>query len=79
MKLSANRLERRLQLAGILIILSLLVEVFSLLPLAFLTYIAVGGFLLGAGVLVYLYSLVTMNSSDPSSPERAQQIPAREP
>lgn len=81
MKLSVNRLERRLQLAGILIILSLLVEVFSLLwnrPLAFLAYIGAGGFLLGAGVLVYLYSLVTMNGSKPSSPERVQQVPARE-
>ncbi|HXM95250.1 MAG TPA: hypothetical protein VOA64_13520 [Candidatus Dormibacteraeota bacterium] len=75
MKLNAKPLERRLQLAGILIILSLLVEVFSLLwnrPLAFLAYIAAGGFLLSAGVLVYLYSLVTFNTSEPSTPDQTR-------
>lgn len=77
MKHNANSLDRRLQLAGILIILSLLVEVFSLLwnrPLAFFAYIGAGGLLLGAGVLVYLYSLVAFDPSeahrsDPTGPE----------
>ena len=61
MKLSADPLERRLQLAGVLIILGLLVEAISLpgiRPVAFLVFVGVGGLLLGAGVLLYLYSLV---------------------
>jgi uncharacterized membrane protein YczE len=75
MKLTAKPLERRLQLAGILIIFSLLVEIFSFLwnrPLAFLAYIGAGGFLLGAGVLVYLHSLVTFSASKPSSLEQTR-------
>lgn len=61
MKLSVDPLERRLQAAGVLIILGLLVEAISLpgiRPVAFLAFVGVGGLLLGAGVLLYLYSLV---------------------
>ncbi len=54
-------INRRLRISGILLILGLLVEAGSLLwhhPLSFLSFIFVGGFLLGAGVVFYLYSLV---------------------
>lgn len=76
MRLSANPLERRLQLAGILIILGLLVEAVSLpgiRPIAFLVFVGVGGLLLGAGVLLYLYSLVRTGAAEPSGEGRAQQ------
>ena len=66
MKFSTNVFERRLQLAGVLIILGLLIEALSLLwsrPISFLVYIGAGGLLLGAGVLTYLYSLVSPGSS----------------
>ncbi len=61
-------LEKRLRLAGILVILGLLVEGVCLQwagPLAFIFLVAVGGFLCTAGVVVYLYSLVTASETMP--------------
>lgn len=61
--LSANTLEKRLQIAGILVILGLVVEalcLFSARPLAFVLFVFVGVTLLGAGSLLYLYSVVSV-------------------
>ena len=58
----ANPLTGRLQIAGILLIIGLLIEAFCLLsprPIAFVIFVAVGGFLLFVGVAVYLFSLVS--------------------
>lgn len=55
-------LERRLRSAGTFVGLGLLVELFSLLwshPLAFILFVVAGGLLIAAGILVYLYSLVS--------------------
>lgn len=63
MKLSENPLERRLQAAGILLILGLLTELVCLFwarPLSFLAFISVGGALLFLGILVYLLSLLVI-------------------
>jgi hypothetical protein len=54
-------LERRLRISGTLIILGLIVEALCLLwsrPIAFVLFIGLGGTLLAAGILFYLYSLV---------------------
>ncbi len=62
------RLEKRLRLAGILVIVGLLVEGICLLsagPLAFIFLVVVGGFLCAAGVVVYLYSLVSSGEVTP--------------
>jgi len=62
MKTRTDRVERRLRIAGILIILGLVVELISLSwshPTAFLFFVIVGGMLMAAGMLFYLYSLVT--------------------
>ena len=59
--LSANVTERRLQLAGLILILGLLVEGLSLLghgAIAFLVFVGLGGFLLLIGVLAYLLALL---------------------
>ena len=59
--LSAQPLERRLQLAGSLLILGLLIEALCVVwtrPIAFVVFAGFGGILLAAGILVYLYSLV---------------------
>ena len=56
------RLSRRLRLAGILLVLGLLVELatlFSTHPLAFLAFLLLGGLLVGAGVLLYLFAIVS--------------------
>lgn len=61
--LSANALERRLQLAGILVISGLLVEaswLFWTRPLAFVLFVLAGAVFLGAGLLLYLYSVVSI-------------------
>jgi len=55
-------LQRRLTLSGILISAGLLVQVATLYwahPLTFLAFIGVGGSLMGVGVLLYLYSIVS--------------------
>jgi hypothetical protein len=59
---SANPLEKRLQISGTLLILGLLIEALCLLaakPIAFVIFVAVGGLLLFAGVVLFLFSLVS--------------------
>jgi hypothetical protein len=61
----ATRVERWLRIAGVLIVLGLLVEALSLIrihPLAFLGFMFVGGGLLGTGIAIYLYSILSAAS-----------------
>lgn len=54
---TANPLERRLRLSGLLLILALLTEVICLFwarPLSFLALIGIGGVLLFLGLAAYL-------------------------
>jgi hypothetical protein len=65
--LSPNPLERRLQFSGVLLILGLLVEglcLFWTRPLAFVLFLSVGGLLLGLGIVLYLFSLVSKNQPE---------------
>jgi hypothetical protein len=58
---SANATERRLQLAGIILILGLLVEGSSLLgrgAIAFVIFVGLGGLLLLVGTVAFLLALV---------------------
>jgi hypothetical protein len=58
---SANPLEKRLQIAGTLLIVGLLIEAVCLLwakPITFVIFVAAGGLLIFAGVAVFLFSLV---------------------
>ena len=58
---SNNPIERRLQVSGIILILGLLVEAICLFgrgPIAFILFVGLGGLLFGAGIVLYLYSLV---------------------
>jgi hypothetical protein len=57
-----NRMAGRLQIAGTLLIMGLLIEaicLFSEKPIAFVLFVAIGGFFLFAGVTVYLFSIVS--------------------
>jgi len=59
---SEIQIEKRLQIAGTLLIVGLLIEALCMLwksPLAFILFAAIGGLLLGVGVVVYLVSLVS--------------------
>ena len=61
-------IEKRLRLAGMLLIFGLLVEAICLLwarPLAFIVLVGAGGFLCAAGIVVYLYSLVSAGRARP--------------
>ena len=68
-------IERRLRISSILIGLGLLIELGSLLwshPTAFLFFLLAGGLLMGAGILFYLYSLVsTGDAAVQTEPEKA--------
>ena len=73
-------MDRRLRIAGTLIVLGLLIELGSLLwshPLAFILFIVVGGLLMAAGILVYLYSLVS--GEDSVAQKNSQVRPLSEP
>jgi hypothetical protein len=66
--LSPNPLERRLQFSGILLILGLFIEALCLFwtrPVAFVLFLGVGGLLLGLGMLLYLFSLISRNQPEP--------------
>jgi hypothetical protein len=56
----------RLQWAGALLLLGLLTEAISLHwthPIAFILFVTLGGALLGAGVLLFLFSLISSGSA----------------
>jgi hypothetical protein len=58
----ANPVERRIQIAGIILIVGLLIEALCLVwarPISFVIFVAVGGLFLLAGVVVFLFSLVS--------------------
>jgi hypothetical protein len=60
--LSANPMEKRLQIAGIFLITGLVVEVLCLLwalPITFVIFATVGGSLMFIGLVIFLYSLVS--------------------
>jgi hypothetical protein len=62
MNIESTGIQRSLRVSGILLTLALLVELTSLLwgkPLAFLLFAFIGGALFLAGILLYLYSLVS--------------------
>ena len=64
------RLARRLRLAGLLLCLGLLIEAATLFwphPTAFLAYLFLGGLLVAAGVVIYLFSIV----AGPAAPSRS--------
>ena len=55
-------IESRIRWSGILIVVGLVVQMLTLLwthPLAFMCFLLVGCPLVGAGIIFYLYSLVT--------------------
>lgn len=66
MNTTLTRLERRLRLAGYLLIVGLLIELVTLRwahPTAFLFFVLLGGGLMAIGILIYLLALVTGTES----------------
>ena len=63
-------LARRLRISGLLVALGLIVEAITMLwshPTAFLVFLLLGGSLVAAGVLLYLFSIATLPASPPST------------
>ena len=62
MESQESTIARRLRIAGVLVLLGLLVESFTLgwnNPISFLLFLGVGGLLMLVGIAVYLLSLVS--------------------
>lgn len=60
--LSPIQIEKRLQIAGVLILLGLVVEALCLLwstPIAFVIFVSIGGLSMFVGIVLFLYSLVS--------------------
>jgi hypothetical protein len=71
MMTGSDPLDRKLQRAGITLILGLLVEGLCLLskgPIAFILFVGVGGLLTAVGILLYLHSVVSASSADEATP-----------
>jgi RsiW-degrading membrane proteinase PrsW (M82 family) len=67
-------MDRWLRASAVLVILGLLVEALCLVwsrPIAFVVLVCIGGTLIGLGVLLFLYSLV----SAPSHPTNSSGAP----
>jgi hypothetical protein len=70
MKSQTTKTERRIRLAGVLLIAGMLVELATLRwshPTAFLFFLLLGGALMALGIVVYLLSLVSAENKP--SPE----------
>jgi len=69
MNTQSTKIERRIRLAGILLIAGLLVELVTLRwshPTAFLFFLMLGGLLMALGIGVYLLSLVSAENKPPA-------------
>ncbi|MFN0109404.1 MAG: hypothetical protein ACKVZH_11175 [Blastocatellia bacterium] len=61
-----TKIEKRIRLAGLLLIAGLLVELITLRwshPTAFLVFLLIGGTLMAVGILIFLYTLVSRDES----------------
>ena len=59
----ATKMQRRVRISGTLVLLGLLVELVSLLwshPTTFILFLMPGAMLMALGILLYLYSLVSV-------------------
>jgi hypothetical protein len=66
-------MELRLRISGVLTTLGLIIEALSLLwvhALAFIVFALIGGLLIGFGIVIYLYSLVSLPPTPPLSSSR---------
>ena len=66
-------IERRIRWSGQLIVVGLLLQMLTLgwtHPLAFMCFLLIGCPLVAAGMLLYLYSLVSHDAARSSSPPR---------
>ena len=68
MKTASVGIEKRLRLAGMLLIVGLVVEAICLQwarPIAFILLVVVGGLYVAGGIVLYLYSLAPATEANP--------------
>jgi hypothetical protein len=68
--MSITKIQRRVQVSSMLVLLGLFVELVSLVwshPTAFVLFVIPGALLMAAGAVVYLYSLVSVSESNEES------------
>ena len=66
-----SKMQRRIRTSSTLVLLGLIVELVSLLwshPTAFILFLMLGALLMGVGILIYFYSLVTATESADNAP-----------
>jgi len=69
MNTQPTKIEKRIRVAGILLIAGLLVEFVTLHwshPTAFLFFLLLGGALMALGIAIYLFSLVSAENKPPA-------------
>lgn len=69
--MSPTSLPRRLRLSGLLVSLGLIIEVITMLwshPTAFLAFLLLGGSCVAAGVLLYLFAILSSSSPPQGGP-----------
>jgi hypothetical protein len=69
MNMQPTKIEKRIRMAGILLIAGLLVELVTLRwshPTAFLFFLLLGGAMMALGIFIYLFSLVSAESKPPT-------------
>jgi hypothetical protein len=72
--MTSDKMQRRVRISGTLVCLGLIVELVSLLwstPTAFLFFLMPGGLLIAAGILFYLYSLVSVSQASTAEDDHA--------
>ena len=64
--MSDAKMQRRVRVSGLLVVLGLVIELVSLLwshPTAFVLFLVPGALLMALGILLYLFSLVSVSSA----------------
>jgi hypothetical protein len=67
---NVSKIQRRIRTSSTLVFLGLIVELLSLLcshPTAFVDFLVLGASLVGVGILIYFYSLVSIPESSTAS------------
>jgi hypothetical protein len=75
MQTEVNPINAKFRLSGGLIVLGLLVQAISLLwnhPLSFIAFVTIGGLLLTAGIVLFLFTLVNIQAAEPKGTKRSQ-------
>jgi hypothetical protein len=75
MNTTGRKFSLSFRLSGVLLIVGLCIEAISLHwihPIAFLAFFVIGGTFLGAGVLLFLYSLVSRPPSFDANDSRSR-------